>query len=1189
MSYFPRSRRREEAEFPRLLSLSSSTWLIIFASRLLVALACLLAASSFTAAIAQPKPPEQDRNQSSVFLESNIDRPLRYWPEGRDFVITNGGEFFNRPLYSANTAFRVDAGDQPEFSLYLPGRGGNLRFGVQTAAGTKWLHEMETVVARYRAGSMYYEIRDPTIIGPRELKLTVLPLRRTKGVSVRAELNSAWLAQCDLLWAFGGANGMRGRRSGDIGCEREPVSQFFQLRPEQCRDDKFTRATNSFTLQGKSATIAGFVSSHATLALVNAEHWTNLPALLASTNQSPALPILLGRAAIQHEQPIFISLQQIETNTIPLTAAELPTLFAQAESDRRAIADRVLVETPDPFINAAAAALNIAADAVWDAKQTSFMHGAVAWRNRLLGWRGQYAGDALGWHDRTRQHIAGFAKEQNLNPIPETIPPVDEDTNLARSRKAIHSNGNLTKNHYDMNLVAVDAFFRHLLWTGDLNFARELWPMLERHFAWERRLFRREFGPDKLPLYEGYAAIWASDDLTYNGGGAAHASAYNFYHNKMAARVAKLIGKDPQPYERESELIAKAMRRELWLPEQGWFAEYKDYLGLQRVHPSAALWTYYHTIDSEVPTAEEAWRMTGGLDTQFPRIPILFTSGNRREEAQTNSLSPSDGKESEVRTRQNNLPIQPQSRSAPVSGAALRESRLASDSSLNVAESWIAAPEDGRTPSRFMGIGSRETEPTGHTLSTSTWMPYSWSINNVVMAEAMHTSLAYWQANRPDGAFPLFKGAALDSMFLGLCPGNVGMCTYFDTYRRESQRDFADGIGATARALIEGLFGVKPDTLVGELTIRPGFPRDWNHASLRHPDVNFSFHRDDLKETFIVEQRFTKPMALRLLISRHHEIASLTMNGEPAQSTKSNLPGESRLEIAASPAARHEIVVMWRGNILPPSHPPKGGEGWGEEARLSSTNYFNWHTPIPATARLETIDLTAHFNDRVSQIFSNDYRAPRSPFASLATPKQGLGSWCHPFDHFTVDDSGLRAAARANSGILLLPNGVPFATPTAPDSPNILFTSQWTNYPTTATVPLTGKAQHAFLLMAGSTSHMQSRLDNGEIFITYTDDSSERLSLHNPTTWWPIEQDYYLDDFAFRRPEPIPPRVDLKTGRVRLLDVKTFKGRGKEVPGGAATVLELPLNPTKELKSLTLHALANEVVIGLMAITLERE
>jgi hypothetical protein len=31
----------------------------------------------------------------------------------------------------------------------------------------------------------------------------------------------------------------------------------------------------------------------------------------------------------------------------------------------------------------------------------------------------------------------------------------------------------------------------------------------------------------------------------------------------------------------------------------------------------------------------------------------------------------------------------------------------------------------------------------------------------------------------------------------------------------------------------------------------------------------------------------------------------------------------------------------------------------------------------------------------------------------------------------------------------------------------------------------------------------------------------------------------------------------------------------------------MPLNPQKELKSLTLRTLANEVVIGLMAVTLE--
>jgi len=35
-----------------------------------------------------------------------------------------------------------------------------------------------------------------------------------------------------------------------------------------------------------------------------------------------------------------------------------------------------------------------------------------------------------------------------------------------------------------------------------MEFARESWPVIERHIAWERRLFRASSAPDKLPLYE---------------------------------------------------------------------------------------------------------------------------------------------------------------------------------------------------------------------------------------------------------------------------------------------------------------------------------------------------------------------------------------------------------------------------------------------------------------------------------------------------------------------------------------------------------------------------------------------------------------------------------------------------------------------------------------------------------------
>ena len=103
--------------------------------------------------------------------------------------------------------------------------------------------------------------------------------------------------------------------------------------------------------------------------------------------------------------------------------------------------------------------------------------------------------------------------------------------------------------------------------------------------------------------------------------------------------------------------------------------------------------------------------------------------------------------------------------------------------------------------------------------------------------------------------------------------------------------------------------------------------------------------------------------------------------------------------------------------------------------------------------------------------------------------------------------------------------------------------------------------------MAGTTNFMQSRFENGEVVVTYADGTNERLPLRNPENWWPIEQDYFIDDYQFRIDGPLPTRVDLATGIVRKLDLASFKGRGREVPGGAATALSLKLDPSKFLRA----------------------
>ncbi len=1194
-------------------------------------------------------------------------RPLRYQPVGTDFVIENGKEFFNRPLYGGYTAFRVDGGDKPEFVLYLPGRGGNLRFGIKTKQGEKWLHEADKIVTRYRPGSLIYEVRD-SLLGKDVLNLTVLAMYEREGLIIRTELKGS-SSGIELLWAYGGVNGVRGRRDGDIGTENIPISEWFQFSPDFAKDNKFSIEANNFTLESKSARIIGLMPKNAKLAIADGVKWNKLNELATPSNQTSDTPIIFGQKYLEPNKRDYFAWQRVSLSKPPTQASlnethqplenptqqqtvsykteDLPRVFDEAEKYRHTIAAKVLVETPDPFINAASAALNVGADGVWDEQQSAFMHGSIAWRTKLLGWRGPYLGDALGWHERMRKHLEYWATRQNTKPI--TAPPFTQDptANFARNEPELHSNGDISNSHYDMNLVYIDALFRHLLWTGDVEFAKKMFPMIKRHLAWEQRLFRREYGTEKLPLYEAYVAIWASDDLQYHGSGVTHSTAYNFYHNKFAARIAKLIGEDSTPFEQEADLILKALNQNLWIKNKGWFGEYKDLLGLQRVHESAALWTFYHAVDSETMSPMEAWQMSRFVDTQIPHLPI-----------------------------------------------------------------------------------HGENVPKGdfQTISTTNWMPYTWSTNNVVMAEVMHTALAYWQSRRPDEAFELYKSAILDSMFMGISPGNVGSMTFLDAHRRESQRDFADPSGTKSRAMIEGLFGIKPDVLAEKLTIEPGFPTDWNFANLSHHDLGFSFKRNGLKDTYIIEPKFPMQLTLHLKVgAMRDQIEKVLVNGKLGSwKIDQNSIGKPLIEIIGEKSDKIEVEIVWKGNKIEQISVPKvaadntkveikfgkmklieisdpqsslqniakesnsfsaistpnfghrtvfakvqqGGLIWWQplmfeirpafeilpkESQLADSlrftvrnntseninrqteisingqteklnlkaasfaesdeivlkskaitagsnsikinfgngknavgNVQNWKIKTENSMKFEPVNLAAIFNDKVTNIFKNEYLSPRSPFVSLAIPKQGIGSWAHFDVKFEVDDGGLRSNADKNDGKIILPNGVPLKTAGLTEAKNIAFTSQWDNFPKEISVPLNGRSSHVYLLMAGSTNQMQSRIENGEVIVTYTDNSTEKLTLENPTNWWAIDQDYMIDDYAFRRPETIPPRVDLKTGKVRILDLADFKTEGGKIAGGAATVLDLPLDRTKELKSLKVRTLANEVIVGLMSLTLVR-
>jgi hypothetical protein len=234
----------------------------------------------------------------------------------------------------------------------------------------------------------------------------------------------------------------------------------------------------------------------------------------------------------------------------------------------------------------------------------------------------------------------------------------------------------------------------------------------------------------------------------------------------------------------------------------------------------------------------------------------------------------------------------------------------------------------------------------------------------------------------------------------------------------------------------------------------------------------------------------------------------------------------------------------------------------------------------------EPIDLSAYFNDQIGQIFKNKYLSPRPQTTTLQLPTQGIGDWPHPDAHPDINDAGLRALA-GTSNQIKLPSGLVWNSPSNPTAKNIIYTSQWDNYPKEVRIPVEGKASAVFFLLAGSTNPMQSRMDNGLITVRYTDGTVDTLALRNPENWWPIEQDLYTDGFAFNTGADRPLRIHLKTGLI-VPGNKGEEWNGKTIAGGAATGLGILLKKDKTLEEIKLSTLSNDVVIGLIGITLLR-
>jgi len=153
-------------------------------------------------------------------------------------------------------------------------------------------------------------------------------------------------------------------------------------------------------------------------------------------------------------------------------------------------------------------------------------------------------------------------------------------------------------------------------------------------------------------------------------------------------------------------------------------------------------------------------------------------------------------------------------------------------------------------------------------------------------------------------------------------------------------------------------------------------------------------------------------------------------------------------------------------------------------------------------------------------------------------------------------------------GRIVTSQGVPFRWN---GERNIAFTSRWDNWPRQATVAVSRKGDAAWFLVCGSTNPMQVRIPNAELRMEYEDGVVERLELTPPFNFWMlspyngVDYNYQRDGFSLPRTPPATVQLGNNCRAVAL---------GWRLRSGVT------------LKSVTLETLSEEVVIGLMGLTI---
>ena len=311
---------------------------------------------------------------------------LVYHPEGDAIVIENGTRWDNRPLYGHERFAILRSGEQPG----VTGPMGRLYTLIARGDTRLALHQFQQRTARYRAGRMEWEVSDARLPGL-TARLVITTLANADGCTAR--LIADGVRPGDLAgWALAPPGVEKGSQY-----QVQDRRQRVHARPRARRQTRPNR--RPFLVAGHPLGTGRMEKSRHPRRTRRTRRGADQGCLThrLGAARRPEAAVCRHRLRRKRSQ-FYAAIVRREKPLDPAAIADPAKAFAAGLARVKAYGNQVVVDTPDPYFNAAvsasaAAAIGLFVDPV-------FVHGGSSWRNQQPGWRTMGAAYNYGFHDR---------------------------------------------------------------------------------------------------------------------------------------------------------------------------------------------------------------------------------------------------------------------------------------------------------------------------------------------------------------------------------------------------------------------------------------------------------------------------------------------------------------------------------------------------------------------------------------------------------------------------------------------------------------------------------------------------------------------------------------------------------------------------------------------------------------------